>query len=251
MSKTGTGQGAAQMRSEHLILGFIAEIKQFRSVVEFRCGHGKWLKAARALGATEVRGYDGPGMPAEPRGLLDNEFFPADFTQFIKVDRKFDLSLCREGPRIADRDSGVHLVRTLCEASNCVLFAADLPGKSGSREPHDRWLESWAQLFQANGFVCYDILRRRFWRDRDVAIHYRQNACLYVRLGAHYAFEARGYQAVQRPPSLVHPESFVNLAAHNPDQPDIEATLRSFYRHAGRAGARGPACLVHERFLIA
>jgi hypothetical protein len=241
MIKAGTGKVAAPMMSEHLILAFIAAIKQFRSVVEFRCGHGKWLRAARALGATELRGYDGPGMPAEPRGLLANEFFPADFTQFIKVDRTFDLSLCREGPRVADRDSGAHLVRTLCEASNCVLFAADLPGKGGSREPNDRWIESWAQLFQANGFVCYDILRGHFWRDREVAVHYRQNACLYVRPGAHYAFEARGYRPVRRPRTLVHPDSYVNLAAQIPEQPDVEETLRSFYRHAARAGASGAA----------
>jgi hypothetical protein len=229
-----TGQHLA---SERTLLEFLFDIKKLRSVVEFGCGDGSWLRAARKCGADEIRGYDDGNMPIEARGLSSSEFFFADLKQRINLEKKFDLAICLDGVRHTDESSAGTMVQTLCGASNWVLFGAKVPYQNGPRSPDEFWLESWAKIFFDEGYSCYDILRRRFWHDPRIAFRYRQSACLYVRPGTHYALKARGHEHSRCPQSLIHPEMFLEIASRSPHCRDIDARVRAFYRSASRGSA--------------
>jgi hypothetical protein len=229
-----TGQ---KRNSQQVVLAYISAIRVLGSVVEFGCGRASWLHAARRLGAQEICGYDNTELPLEQRGLTAQQFVRADLNSPVAVGKKFDLAICVEGAQQVRGASSNTLVQSLCAASNWVLFAAAIPYQDGHRAENERWVESWARLFFNCGYLCYDILRLPFWHDSRVAFYYRQSACLFVRPGAHYAMEARGYKPSSCPPSLVHPEMFLKAASGLPGHPDVAAQARSFYRVTGETSA--------------
>jgi hypothetical protein len=224
-----TGQ---RLNSQQTLLGFIAGIRAFGSAAEFGCGRASWLHAARRLGAETIRGYDNVEMALQERGLTPEQFILADLDQPIEMDRKFDLAICVAGAEQIGEDSAPVLVRTLCAASNWVLFAGAIPYNGGRRRANEHWIETWARLFSECGYHCYDVLRMHFWHDTRIAYYYRQTACLYIRPGAHYALRARGFKPTSRPPSLVHPEMYLKAALSLPGRPDVTERVRMLYQAA-------------------
>jgi hypothetical protein len=128
------------------------------------------------------------------------------------------------------------LVRSLSQASDWVLFGAAVPHQGGMGHINENWVEYWAAHFRDAGFLCYDILRPRFWDDTRVAYYYRQNTCLYVRPGSHYALRARGYAPSEHPPTLIHPEMFLKIVGMGaaPDG-NLAGEIKQYYQSAWRA----------------
>jgi methyltransferase family protein len=235
-----------KMAAERAMLGFVHDLRKFNSVVNFGCGLGNWLYVARELGAAETRGYDTPDIPAGARRLGMSEFFSADLTRFIPVERRFDVAICLETADQLSADAAVPLVKTLCAAADWVLFSAALPFQEGNTHAGENWMEYWAGLFSREKFLCYDILRSVFWHDRDIAFYLRQNTCLYVRRGAQNALSAHGFGSTVRPPSLIHPELFLKLmgwlssrSAPATDSRRYEEDLRCLYGVPGPTADAG------------
>jgi len=229
------------MAAERAMLGFVYNLRRFKSVVDFGCGLGNWLTVAQELGATEIRGYDTPDIPAGARRLALANFIAADLTRFIHLERQFDLAVCLESADRLPADAAVPLVKTLCAAADWVLFGAALPLQEGVSHPGENWMEYWAGLFSREDFLCYDILRSEFWRVRDIPFYLRQNTCLYVRRGTHDALRARGFEPCVRPPSLIHPELLLKLMswlanrqAASTDSRAYAGDLKNLYANAGR-----------------
>lgn len=247
--EAGVAATGQKLASEPTVLSFVADIRKLRSVVDFGCGLASWLHAARRLGATEIRGYDIPELPLEARGLKSEEFFPMDLALFVELEKKFDLAICLEVAEHVPSDGARTLIRSLCSASDWVLFSAALPHQGGMGHINENWVEYWAALFAENSYLCYDILRMKFWHDTRIAHYYRQNTCLYVRPGAHYALAARGYKPSTRPPSLIHPELLLKHVSRLPGRHRIDADVQAFYRCAGRSNDASPRAtmVVDER----
>jgi SAM-dependent methyltransferase len=240
--QAGLDATGRDLASQSTVLSFLAEMRKLRSVVDFGCGRAQWLHAARRLGAKTILGYDNSALTLEDRGLKEEEFVAADLCHPVDAGRKFDLAVCMEVGQLIPADSAANLLHTLCASADWVLFAAALPHQSAAPNVNDNWLEYWAQLFTNNGYECYDILRRVFWHDTRIAYYYRQNTCLYVRPGAHYALKARGHEPSSCPPSVVHPETFLAaLSTAHAAPSGLEADVASFYRSAGQPAGAGPA----------
>jgi len=140
------------------------------------------------------------------------------------------LAICVEVAEHVPATGAGTLVASLCAASDWVLFGAAPPFQGGMGHINENWLEYWAQLFTDNGYHCYDILRSQFWHDTRIAYYYRQNTCVYVRPGAHYALQARGYKPSSNPQTLIHPELYLKKSKQaSPDGVDIPACVRAFY----------------------
>jgi hypothetical protein len=230
-----------QLASPWVLLGFLQGLRRLQSVADFGCGRAYWLHAAHALGVRDIRGFDNSELPLEARELRREEFVAADLGQPLDTGRKFDLALCLEVGALVPRAAAPVLVRNLCAASDWVLFGSALPRQGGAGHVNENWIEYWAALFAQSGFLCYDLVRARFWHDTRVAFYYRQNTCLYVRPGAHYALKARGYQPTNCPPSMIHPETFLTVLANGGSNPlDLVQDIRAFYRSAGVAPAEAP-----------
>jgi F5/8 type C domain/Methyltransferase domain len=226
-----TGQ---QLAAPGQFLGFIAGIRTFRSVVSFGCGRAGWLHAARSFGAVEIRGYDDPGLPAEARGLRAEEFFTVDLGRPIAVGKRFDLAICVDGTETLPADAAETLARTLCGAADWVLFSASVPFQHHGQRRNELWIEYWAGLFGKMGFICYDILRMRFWHDTRIPYYYRQGACLYVRKGTQQALTAKGFQPTERPPALIHPELLLRVSDESPPVGyQLGAAVQDYYRAIG------------------
>jgi hypothetical protein len=232
--------------SQRCLLSFIYDLRAFSSLVEVGCGQAGWLHAGRRLGAGEIRGYDFPGASAEARGLTTGEFVATDLNEEIRVERKFDLAICMEAAARLPRSAAATLIRSLTGASDWVLFGAALPHQGGLDHVNENWMEYWAALFAQAGFLCYDILRPRFWHDARVAFYYRQSSCLYVRPGSHYALRARGHTPSSRPPSLIHPEMFLKVVGSAAaGGGDLAAEIRQYYRETGGDATPSAAAMPH------
>jgi hypothetical protein len=102
------------------------------------------------------------------------------------------------------------LVAELTTLADIILFSAAVPFQFGEQHINEQWPEYWAILFRAQGFVCYDCLRDRFWSDPAVDWWYAQNALLFVREGspvsAHLPQETN---AEGRGLARVHPQNLL------------------------------------------
>jgi len=242
-----------QLAAERTLLGFINGIRKFRSVVEFGCGLANWLRVAQELGATEIRGYDTAELPLAARGLARTEFRVADLEQFIELEKTFDLAICLEIAQQLSPRAGVKLVKTLCSAADWVLFSAGIPLQDDTGPLNENWMEYWAGLFTSNDFLSYDILRDKVWHRKEIPFYYRQNACLYVRRGAHQAL--KGFEPSPCPPSMIHPELYLKLLnwlanrrKHSPDWRVFLSDCNEFYQGAQILGGADPVvAAVHAK----
>lgn len=61
-----------------------------------------------------------------------------------------------------------------------MLFSAAIPYQGGTHHVNEQPPIYWAKLFAKKDFVCFDILRDRFWENTKIAPCYRQNMMIYV-----------------------------------------------------------------------
>jgi hypothetical protein len=102
-----------------------------------------------------------------------------------------------------------------------VLFSAAIPYQGGTGHVNERWPDYWAALFERHGYVVVDAIRKRVWRDRQVASWYAQNILVYVRpevLPRFPALAAAAAATDRGQLSLVHPRRYLYMTdpAHLP-----------------------------------
>ena len=190
------------------------------TVSDFGCGKGQFLKAFKEAGVEAVHGYDGPwAKDPSKENLSEHEFSSVDFehADFIHPE-KTDLALSLEVAEHISTASARDFVHLLCKASDVVVFSAALPLQGGQGHINEQPISYWSDLFTKEGYVPFDLLRRTLWNNDNVEVWYRQNICIYVKMGTPH--ETRLIQATQRylhdcsadiislPRTIVHPEFF-------------------------------------------
>lgn len=203
------------------VLRLIARERPIRSVVDFGCGAGAWLAAARALGAEETVGVDGAW--ARGTGVEDacSLFVEADLESKVSLGRRFDLAICVEVAEHLMEERAETLIDTMVEHSNVVLFAAAIPGQGGADHLNEQWPEYWTTKFERRGYGCLDSIRSRVWNDTDIKWWYRQNTFLAI----------RGEVGAQVP-SLVHPECYVAKVSDAHKWPSGELPMWRYFKGA-------------------
>ena len=201
--------------SARRILGHIAGVLPFGSVVDVGCGHGHWLEAATALGAREVSGLDGPWNDAGVLRFPRERFREVDFAANWRIEGRHDLAICLEVAEHLPERAAARLVENLAAASDTVLFGAAIPYQGGYRHITERWQSWWAEHFARHGFDPFDLVRPRFWTDAELHVWYRQNALVYVRRdNAARTEAARTAAGTGMPLDVVHPERFLEIASY-------------------------------------
>lgn len=172
-------QRAGSHASAKRILPIVFDAVEPRSLVDVGCGMGTWLDAARSLGVSDLRGYEGEWVqalePAYPR--LDIRV--ADLEQPLRLDRTFDLAISMEVAEHLTPERADGFVADLVALAPHVLFSAAVPGQGGNNHINEQWQSYWADRFAKHGYGPRDIVRPAVWEDRRVAYWYRQNAVLY------------------------------------------------------------------------
>lgn len=186
-----------------------------RSVVDVGCGTGVWLHEFRMRGVPTVLGLDG----ADPMdGLLHiepSEFQRADLSKPFQVRGRFDLAMSLEVAQQLPRTSARDFVASLAQLSDVIVFGAAIPGQGGEHHIHERWPGYWAALFEANGFVSFDVLRDILWYDERVEWWYAQNTLVFVnKARTDLVADLQPKSALHRRPlDIVHPRCFEHYRA--------------------------------------
>jgi SAM-dependent methyltransferase len=185
------------------------------SVVDVGCGIGTWLTEFQASGVQDFLGVDGDYVSREQL-LIDRERFQShDLSQPLTLDRRFDLASCLEVAEHLPDASSQTLVDSLVGLAPVVLFSAAIPHQQGSDHVNEQWPDYWHARFADRDYVAVDALRRKLWRNPEVACWYRQNLLFYVDRKS-----LRRYPRLQTvfaadgdvpPLSLVHPEHYLEL----------------------------------------
>ena len=182
------------------ILPIILDLLHPGSIVDIGCGAGHWLASAHELGVKDTLGVDG-GWVLETKLAIPREKFVAhDLATPLSIGRRFDLALSLEVAEHLPASHAKSFVKTVCEAADRVIFSAALPGQGGRHHVNEQWPAYWADLFQACGYQCHDILRQRIWNNPLVAWYYAQNIMVFVRAGS-----LTHLGPPSQPLSLVHP----------------------------------------------
>lgn len=168
------------LSSARAIVPLVQELMPFRSVVDFGCGRGAWLKVFHEHGADTFLGLDGDYVEQSKLLIPPNCFRVTDLTKPVEPPGRFDLAICLEVAEHLPRKAAAPLVESLCKCAPAVLFSAAIPGQGGTQHINEQWPEFWSDLFSRNGFDRLDPVRRFVIADRRVAPWYKQNTYIYV-----------------------------------------------------------------------
>ena len=146
-----------------------------QSVLDVGCGFGTWLKAFREFGIIDYFGIDGVNI-AKSDFLVEFEKFKVlDFSKPWSLKRRFDLAICLEVAEHLPPTSSPTLVAALTAHSDRVIFSAACPDQPGQNHINGHWPEYWQSLFNECGFACFDDIRPKIWREKQIEVWYRQN----------------------------------------------------------------------------
>lgn len=195
------GSGSITFQSASVVLQHVFDVLHPTSIVDIGCGPGYWLRAASDLGVEEILGVDGDWVLQGDLQIARDKFLVHDLTQPLNLGTRFDLALSIEvGEHLLDQDAAV-FVRSLCAASDRVLFSAAIPNQGGSNHVNEQWPLYWYDHFSQLGYDCYDVIRPVVWNNPRVSCYYAQNCLLFAKPGA-----VSGVGSPTVPQSLVHPD---------------------------------------------
>jgi hypothetical protein len=168
------------LESARVIVPIVAALLHPKSVIDFGCGRGAWLKAFQENGVGVIQGLDAPWVD-QSKLLIDSTCFRSvDLCQPCDLHGKWDLAVCLEVAEHLPQKASLPIVQALTSAAQIVLFSAAIPGQPGRGHINEQWPAYWRELFERQGFRRLDPIRRHVWQDSRINWWYRQNIVLYA-----------------------------------------------------------------------
>ena len=208
-------KNSGSLRAARTVLPILLDRFEVRSVVDFGCGAGTWLAAAKELGVSDLTGIEGPWAET---WVDDSILSRADFSlvlqsleEPVRLARRFDLAVSLETAEHLTASRAQSFVEELCAASTRILFAAAIPGQGGNNHFNEQWPSYWASIFARSRYVPVDCIRSRIWDVADIPWWYRQNCILYVQENELARIESEPNGPLPRssgPLDVVHPGLF-------------------------------------------
>lgn len=215
--------------SAQRIIDLLMPMLGIRSVVDFGCGDGVWLRTFERRGVSRIIGYDGPWNDVGQLQIDRACYRSVDFTHPVPAPEEFDLALCLEVAEHLPPGSAGTLVHSITEHAPVVLFGAAIPRQGGYRHMNERWQSFWSARFQEQGYVRFDFIRSKIWEDPDIYFWYKQNVAIFVRGSrtetiASLRATTEAQKLAPMPLDVVHPDLF--QAISNYDQIAFRPLLR-------------------------
>jgi len=204
------GQVGGSLRSAECLLPILFDFYHPKSMADFGCGQGAWLKVAQDNGVVELDGYDGDWINQAQLSSQKVHFISTNFEEKIHPRRKYDLAISLEVAEHISEGRADDFIDTLTEASDVIVFGAAVKGQGGENHINEQWQSYWIEKFKQRSFVCVDIFRPRIWNDRRIEWWYRQNTFLFIKKSV-FGNKIVVPKSVLMSGSLydvVHPESF-------------------------------------------
>ena len=111
-----------------------------------------------------------------------------------------------------------------------VLFSVTIPEQGRLEHLNEQRPDYWAALFENEGFVPVDCMRRRVWTNEKVLWWYRQNMILFVQkdyLDKNARLRAERETSQGSPLAVVHPMAFLHYRRLVKPSPAAEISFRN------------------------
>jgi SAM-dependent methyltransferase len=217
------GQRDGSYRSAAVVLPIVFASSGIKSIVDFGCGVGAWLRYAEELGLSDLLGLDGEWVATDDLLISKERFRHADLTKPITLGRSYDLAMCLEVAEHLPAASAGVLIDNITKTSDLILFSAAIPLQGGTNHINEQWQDYWVDLFAKRGFAASDTIRPHVWGRSDVEWWYQQNVLLF----------SKGQQPADRSFNMVHPQH-PKLIDNFPTDPSGRQSLRMI-----KAGSKG------------
>ncbi len=235
------GQVADSERSAREYVGYLLTLLEPRSVADFGCGRGAWLKVFAEKGVGQVIGYDGPWNSQDKMIDPRIQFRPIDLQRPFAGER-VDLAMSLEVAEHLAPEAAATFIDSLVAASDCVMFAAAFSQQGGTNHINEQPHSYWGRKFADAGYDAFDAFRPRFWDNGSVCFWYRQNTFLYAARDSAVAASLRtaGLQPVANLAFLdcVHPDLFFTKTMPSRSEPGVREVARQFLPAVRRALSR-------------
>lgn len=166
------------MTSPNLIVPIVFDIfPNIKSVVDFGCGLGTWLRVFKEHGVPEILGLDGEWCDKSQllKNISESEFKTVDLEQPVALDKTYDLVISLEVAEHLSEKSADTFVRSLVNAGKVILFSAAIPGQGGFNHINEQFPEYWKEKFLKQGYIFHDIIRDKIWDISEIDFWYKQN----------------------------------------------------------------------------
>ena len=198
--------------SAGVIVPIMMELVRPTSIVDVGCGTGEFLSLVQDRGVQEIRGIDGMYVDRSQLAIPQECFSAIDLSKPFTFDRTYDLALCLEVAEHLEPAKASNFIASLAQLAPIILFSAAIPLQDGYHHVNEQWPDYWAQLFETQGFLPVDAIRKRIWHNRRVEDYYRQNILLFCNEQALKSSEVLQQEFRATNPhmlSLVHPDLFL------------------------------------------
>lgn len=195
-----------------IIIPFLIENIQPKSVIDVGCGVGTFLSVFKSHAVDDIFGLDGEWVNMELlKKHIDLSYFKtANLEAKIDINRKFDLAISLEVAEHIKESSADVFVENLINLSNIIVFSAAFPGQGGQNHVNEQWPSYWADKFEKHNYKFYDVLRPYFWDNQSIDIWYRQNMFLVVKNGHNDIIPSFNMHLSGKIMNIIHPEIFKN-----------------------------------------
>lgn len=176
-------QEKGSYQSAKIIIPLILDIKKIKSVVDFGCGLGTWLKVWQENNVLDILGLDGDYVDKDKLYINKKYFKAADLSQKIKLNKKYDLATSLEvAEHIGEKKANL-FVNNLISVSDLILFSAAIPGQADKKIGHinEQWPEYWQKKFAKHNYLMLDPFRMKIFNNLQVEWWYRQNLFLFIK----------------------------------------------------------------------
>jgi hypothetical protein len=166
-------------------LRIVARDLEFRKVIDFGCGIGGWLQAAKDLGASEVLGIEGEYIrgaetiiPQECIETYDLSAYDHDWQ------KRFDFAMTIEVAEHLPESSADRFCNTLINASDFIIFSAARAGQTGIGHVNEKPLGYWVKKFWELEYVPLERFRPYIASDKSIYPWLRMNLVMFVNYAA-------------------------------------------------------------------
>ena len=163
------------------VLKYVIPVYKPESIVDFGCGTGTWLAAARQINRDiQIIGVDGDYVDTDML-MIDKEYFlPRDLSKELDLHRKFDIAMSLEVAEHLEEKYADIFVDTLCRHSDIILFSAAHVGQGGDGHVNEQPISYWVEKFQKRGYTWHDI-RDVFKANYDIEQWYKDNISIFIK----------------------------------------------------------------------
>jgi hypothetical protein len=174
-------EATARIGNAYKCLRLVHEVFPFRSVVDFGCGIGGWLVAAKQLGAERTLGLEAEWIKDREKLVDASEITICDLASSPpKFGRTFDLAISIEVAEHLPPESADGLCDALVNAADLVVFSAAVPGQGGDNHVNEQKPRYWVDKFWHRSFMPLEMVRPVIINDPIMFPWLKQNVIVFA-----------------------------------------------------------------------